>query len=431
MNVVAQVFTVAAVSLRSVPQRVGNTLVIVIGIAAVVAVLSSLLAMSAGFGRTIQGGARPDRVLILTGISDAESSSSLSRATVAAIESAAGIRRDADGKAIVSAEVVLVAPVARRNNGADAYITLRGVGPQFSKVRPEVKIVSGRMFDTGLHELIVGQAAAKQFVDLDIGARIRLHDGDWTIVGVFSGGDNVRDSEVIADAQTVLSSYKLGAFNSATAVLAGGGSLPFLRAALDAQPSLGLQVQTEPEYLASVSRPTHRLLRAVAFTIGTLMTIGALFGALNTMYTAIAARSRELATLRALGFNAGAVVAAILLEALLLALFGAIAGIGTAYVAFDGHAISTLGGSRWDSQLVYSLDLTPALMLDATLLACAIGFVGGLIPALRAMRVPVAHSLRAVYARAHRRAIAMSLSTSASSSRQSTIPTRLVHIGLR
>ena len=145
-----------------------------------------------------------------------------------------------------------------------------------------------------------------------------------------------------------------------------------------------------------VSGPTHRLLQAVAFTIGTLMTIGALFGALNTMYSAVAARSRELATLRALGFNAAAVVAAILLEALLLALVGAFAGIGAAYAAFDGHAISTLGGSRWDSQLVYSLIITPALMIDATVLACVIGLIGGLIPALRAMRVPVAHSLRAV-----------------------------------
>jgi putative ABC transport system permease protein len=252
------------------------------------------------------------------------------------------------------------------------------------------------MFGTGLHELIVGKAAERQFEDLGVGGRVRLHDGDWTIVGVFAGGDNVRDSEIIADAQAVLSSYQLSGFNSATAVLGDASSLQTLRAALDAQPSRGVKVQTEPEYLASVSGPTQRLLKAVAFTIGTLMTIGALFGALNTTYSAVAARSRELATLRALGFNAGAVVTAILLEALLLALFGALVGIGAAYAAFDGHAISTLGGSRWDSQLVYSLHVTPALMLDATLLACVIGLVGGLIPALRAMRIPVAHSMRAV-----------------------------------
>ena len=396
MNVVAQVLAVTAVSLRSLPQRAGNSLVIVIGIAAVVAVLISVLAMSAGFARTIEGGARADRVLILTGNADAESSSSLSRETVAAIQDIPGIKRDMSGHALVSNEVVLVAPVTRRHNGADAYITLRGVGSQLFGVRPEVKIVSGRMFQTGLHELVVGQAAKKQFTGLDVGGHIHLHDGDWTIVGVFAGGDNVRDSEVIADAKSVLSSYQMDTFNSTTALLADENSLHTLRAALLAQPALDLKAQTEPEYLATVSAPTRRLLGAVAVAIGALMTIGAMFGALNTMYSAVAARMRELATLRALGFNARALVVALLLESLLLALVGAMAGIGAAYAVFDGHAISTLGGSRWDSQLVYSLTITPALALEATALACVIGFIGGLIPALRAIRIPVAESLRAV-----------------------------------
>ncbi len=396
MNVVAQVFAVTAVSLRSLPQRVGNSLVIVIGIAAVVSVLITVLAMSAGFARTIEGGARADRVIFLSGNADAESSSSLSREAVAAISDFPGIRRDASGHALVSNEIVLVAPVVRKHNGADAYITLRGVGPRMLSVRREVKIVSGRMFATGLHELVVGQAAAKQFEGLDVGGHIRLHDGDWTIVGVFAGGDNVRDSEVIADAQSVLSSYQMDTFHSTTALLADEKSLQTLRAALQAHSSLKLQVQTEPAYLAAVSAPTRQLLRAVAVAIGALMTIGALFGALNTMYSAVTARSRELATLRALGFDAGAVVVALLLEALLLALVGALLGIGAAYAAFDGHAISTLGGSRWDSQLVYSLTITPALTLEAVLLACVIGFIGGLIPALHATRIPVAHSLRAV-----------------------------------
>jgi putative ABC transport system permease protein len=395
MNLFAQTGAITAVSLRSLPQRPGNSLVIVVGIAAVSAAIISMLAMSAGFGRTIQGGARADRVLFLTANADDESSSVLSRDKVAILEAAPGIARDASGKALLSAEIVLVAPVARKNNGADAYITLRGVGTQANRVRPEVKIVSGRMFETGLHELVVGQAAAKQFANVDVGSRVQLHDGGWTVVGVFAGGDNVRDSEAIADAQTLLSSYKLDAFNSATALLADATSLRTLRKALESQPGLDVKALTEPEYLSVVSAPTHRLLRAVALTIGTLMAIGALFGALNTMYSAVAARSREIATLRALGFASGAIVTAILFEALLLSLFGAALGIGAAYAAFDGQAISTLGGSRWDSQLVYSLTITRALALEAATLAGAIGLIGGLIPALRAMRVPVAHSLRA------------------------------------
>jgi putative ABC transport system permease protein len=394
MKTATQVIAMTLVSLRSIPNRLGNSLVIVIGIAGVTAVLISVLAVSAGFSRTIHGDARSDRIIVLTQGTDSESNSSLSRAHVAVVQAAPGIKRDANGKPIISAEVVLVAPVARKRTGYDAYITLRGVGDQYLHLRPELKIVAGRMFDAGVHELIVGKAAQTQFAGIEPGAHIRLHDGDWTIVGIFAGGDNVRESEVVADAQTVMSAYNLDAFNSATALLENERSLATFKDALKLDSSLSIEILPEPEYLARVSQSVNRLLRVVAYAIGSIMAIGALFGALNTMYSAVTFRTREIATLHAIGFGPLAIVVSILIEALLLALLGASAGAAIAYVAFNGQAISTLGGTRWDSQIVYSLTITPALIGIATALACGIGFVGGLFPALRAVRASVADALR-------------------------------------
>jgi len=396
MNGLSQILAAAGIGLRSIPQRLGNSLVIVIGIAAVAAVLTSVLAMSDGFSRTIQGGARSDRILVLTRNATEEGTSSLSREQAAAIQALPGLRRNSSDLPLASAETVLVAPVVRKGSNTDAYITLRGVGTQAMQVRPEVRLSSGRMFEPGLHELIVGRAAQKQFAGLDVGAQVRLHDGDWLITGIFEAGDNVRESELLADSQTVLSSYQLDAFNSVTALLSSERALDTVRHAIAANPTLDIKVFTEPEYLAVVSGETQRLLQAIAFVIGTMMAVGALFGALNTMYSSVAARSREIATLRAIGFAPGVVLASVLIEALLLALMGACVGVAVAYVAFDGNAISTLGGSRWDSQLVYSLTVTPSLMAIAAAIACAIGGIGGLLPAWRAIRRPIAQSLQTV-----------------------------------
>jgi putative ABC transport system permease protein len=394
LSTARQILALSAIGLRGIPQRLGNSSVIIIGTACVVAVLISVLAISVGFERTIQGDARPDRVVVLTKGVDAESAGSLSRENVGLIQSALEIRKNADGKPIVSAEVALVAPVVRRN-GTDAYITLRGTGERLFDLRPELIIVSGRMFKPGLRELIVGKAAHLQFRGLDLGGALRLPEGDWTIVGIFSGGDNVRESEAIADATTLMSAYQLDAFNSVTALLVRPDALGSFKAALDREPSLSVAALPEPEYLAMASKYMHQLLRTVAYAIGGIMAIGALFGALNTMYSAMTARSYEIATLRALGFAPGTVLGSIVIEAVLLSLFGACIGIGIACAAFDGRAINTLGGSRWDSQLVYSLTISPSLIMLATAVACGIGLLGGLIPAIRTVRIPAADALRA------------------------------------
>ena len=390
MNIVSQILAVTAMNLRSIPQRLGNSLVIVVGIAGVVAVLISVLAMYLGFRTTIDGDASAERVIVLSRGASAENESGLSRENVAAVMNAAGIKHDAQDRPVVSAELILVAPVARKRDNSDVYVTLRGVGPQYFVLRPELKLVSGRLFRAGNQELLVGASAGGQFVGLEIGSRVRLQDGDWTVVGTFAGGNGSRESEVIADAQTVMSAYKIDAFNSVSVLRASGDGFATLKTALAEDSTVAVDVRTEPEYLATASGSVNRMLQLVAYSIGSIMALGALFGALNSMHSAVAARTVEIATLRAIGFTSLSVAIAVLIEALLLAFAGAMAGAAIAYGAFNGSTISTLGGAVWDSQLVYSLNITPSLVVIAIVLACVLGLLGGLFPAIRAARSSVA-----------------------------------------
>ena len=393
MSVAKEILAVVATNLRSIPQRLGNSLVIVVGIAGVVAVLIPVLAMSVGFRATIKGDGRADRAIVLARDAESEGESSLPRDNVAGILNAAAIRHDAQNRPLASPEVILVAPVARKNDNSDVNITLRGVGEQYFAMRPELKLISGRMFHPGNQELVVGAAALAQFAGLEVGGRIRLQDGDWTVVGVYAGGNGSRESEVIADVQTVMSAYKLGAFNSVSIMLNSASSFTSLEEALTADATLLVDVRTEPEYLASASGRMNRMLKLVAYAVGSIMALGALLGALNSMHYAVAARTVEIATLRAIGFASSAVAIAVLTEALLLALSGAVVGVAVAYAAFNGAVISTLGGAMWDSQLVYALNITPSLVVIAILLACVVGLAGGTIPAIRVARSNVADAL--------------------------------------
>jgi putative ABC transport system permease protein len=393
MSLASQIVAVTAINLRNIPQRLGSSLVIVIGIAGVVAVLIPVLAMALGFRATIEGDGRPDRAVVLAEGIETEFDSNISRENVAAVLNAPGVRRDASGKSIASAEVVLVAPVARKRDRSDVNVTLRGVGEHYFTLRPELKVVSGRMFRPGTQELLAGASAASQFSGLEIGDQVRLQDGDWTVVGTFAGGNGSRESEVIADAQTVVSAYKMNAFNSIVVGLESPGSFTMFKEALESDRRLFVDAHREPEYLATASSNVNRMLKLVAYAIGSIMGLGALFGALNSMHSAVVSRGTEIATLRAIGFGSTAVAVAVLVEAVLLAFVGAAIGVGISYVAFDGARISTLGGALFDSQLVYSLTITPTLVLGAVGLACSLGFLGGLLPALRAARVSIAGAL--------------------------------------
>jgi putative ABC transport system permease protein len=388
-----QVRSVTAASVRSIPLRPGNSLVIVVGIAGVVAVFISVLAMFEGFRSTIQGDGRADRAIVLTRGASTEYESSLSREDVANLMNAPGVRHDDRDHPLVSAEVILIAPVARKRDTSDVNVTLRGVGADYFRVRPELRLVSGRMFHTGNQELLVGTAAKAQFAGLEIGNRVRLQDGDWTVVGTFAGGNGSRESEVIADAQAVFSAYKLDAFNSMTLALESPEALTRLKEAVSGDSTLLIDVRAEPEYLASASGGVIRMLRFVAYAIGSIMALGAVFAALNSTHSAVAARTVEIATLRAIGFASSAVAISILIEALLLALLGAGIGTAIAYAAFNGTTISTLGGALWDSQLVYSLTVTRTVMVTAIALACFLGLLGGLLPAIGAARSSIANAL--------------------------------------
>lgn len=393
MALPAQILAVTAANVRNIPLRLGNSLVIVVGIAGVVAVLILVLAMFVGFRTTLRGDGRPDRALIFTRGSSTEYESSLSRETVTAVMNAPGIKHDERDHPMVSAEVILVAPVARKRDNSDVYVTLRGVGARYFAIRPELKLVSGRMFRPGNQELLVGSSASAQFAGLDIGKQVRLQDGDWTVVGAFAGGNGSRESEVIGDALTVMSAYKLDSFNTMGVMLESPDTIASLRQALARDPTLLVDVRAEPEYLATASAGVNRMLRLVAYAIGSIMALGALFAALSSMSSAVAARTLEIATLRAIGFSPGAVAVSVLIEALLLALLGAALGVAVAYAAFNGTRISTLGGAVWDSQLVYSLTITRSVTATAILLACGLGLLGGLFPAIRAARSNVADAL--------------------------------------
>jgi len=393
MSLLKQILAVTAMNLRNVPLRLGNSLVIIIGIAGAVGVFVPIVAMSLSFRATIEGDGNDARAIVLTQRSTTEADSALTRAEVSTISDYPQVSRDSRGRAVTSGEVVLVAPVSRKRDHSDVNVTVRGVGEQYFAMRPELTIRSGRMFETGKQELLVGAGAVSQFDGLDLGENLRLQDGDWKVVGIFSGGNGARESEVVADALTVMSAYKLDAYNSLSVALRSPRELAAFKDAVGASSKSLLRARSEPEYLAIASEQVNRVLRLVGYVIGSIMALGALFSALNSMYSAVSSRSVEMATLRALGFSSLAVAAGVLLEALLLALVGAGAGAAFAYALFNGATISTLGGAVWDSQLVYSLAISPALVLQVVLLACALGLAGGLLPAIRAARANIADVL--------------------------------------
>lgn len=381
-------------NLRNIPRRLGNSLVIVIGMAGAVGVFIPLLAMSLSFRATIEGDGSEARAIVLTHRATTESESSLARDEVAAIMDYPQVRRDSQARSVVSGEVVLVAPVSRKRDHSDVNVTLRGVGAQYFAMRPELKLRSGRMFESGKQELVVGVGAVSQFDGLALGENVRLQDGDWKVVGTFAGGNGARESEVVADVLTVMAAYKLDTFHSMSVALRAPRELAAFKEAVDRSSKSILVARSEPEYLATASASTNRMLRLVGYSVGSIMALGALFSALNSMYSAVTSRRVEMATLRALGFSSVAVALGVLMEALLLALVGAAVGAALAYAVFNGATISTLGGAVWDSQLVYSMTITPVMAVEVVLLACALGLVGGLLPAIRAARGNIAGALQ-------------------------------------
>jgi len=388
-----QLTAVSLMSLSTLPQRLAASSVIVIGIAGVVAVLVSVLAMATGFHHTLADSGRPDRVIILRGGSDAELNSNVTRSDVDTVSNAPGLAKDADGKAILSSEVVTVVNVPKIDTGSDNNVTLRGVGLQLAKVRPELKMVDGRMFRPAVRELIAGAGAVKQFRGLTPGSVLHLRNADWTVTGVFTTNGDVHESELLADVDTVGSSLERSGYSSVVGMLVSPADFQRFKDALTTDPSLKVDVEREPEYYAAQSKQLTQLITVVGNTVAIIMAIGAMFGALNTMYSAVDARGLEIATLRAIGFGALPVLLSVMIEALVLSLLGGILGAGLAWLFFNGHSVSTLGGAF--AQVVFQLTVTQTLIITGIVWACAIGVLGGLFPAVRAARLPVAAALRA------------------------------------
>jgi len=356
--------------------------------ALVVAVTISILSMSTGFMRTVRNTGRADRAIVLSQGSLFEFASAISRDNAITISNAPGVRTGDDGKPIVSAESLASVVVTKKSNGLDAGVLLRGIGPEGFALRPEIKLVSGRLFRAGRHELMVGKSALTQFEGLDLGSRVPLPEGDWTVTGTFESNGDENESELLADSESVLSAMRGNNFHSVTVMLDGPQSLAQFRTALTTNPTLTVDVTRETDFLATQSKGLNDFLTMIAYAVGGIMGLGAIFGVLNTMYSAINARSIEIATLRAIGFGGGAVVASVLVEALLLASLGALIGAVAAWIAFNGN-LHAAGG------LVFRLAVTPGLAGLGIGFACALGLVGGLFPAIRAASVPVATALRA------------------------------------
>jgi len=369
-----QSITLTLLGLRSLRERRSNAGIIVVGIAGVVAVLVSVLAMAAGLQHTLAANGRDDRVVVLRAGSDTEIGSALSRADLDAVAGLPGIARDAAGQPIASFDVAAVVNVPGARPGEDRNVTLRGVSPSFASVRPELRVVEGRLFRPAVRELIVGSGAAAQFGGMAVGSVLHLRNADWTIVGRFTTGGDVHESELVADADTVATAQGRPGYSSALLRLAPGATPQALHDAAAAQ-SLKVEVRRESDYLRAQSGGMATTLNVVGRLVGTIMAIGAMFAALNSMYAAVADRRREIATLRTLGFDPTAVLVAVMVEALLLAAAGGALGAGMAWLAFDGHRVSTLGGNF--SQVVFPREVLATLLATGLTWACFIGFIGG------------------------------------------------------
>lgn len=393
MRWIRQTLAVTLLNLRTIPSRLTSTAVAIVGIAGVVVVFVSVLSIASGFQAAMQGSGRPDRVLIMRSGADSEMTSGLSGPQVDTIKQAPGLRRDGQ-TVLASAELYVIVDLPKRSTNTPANVPLRGIEPSAMALREEVSLVEGRMLTFGTNEVIVGRGASGQFAGLTVGNTVVTGQDTWQVVGVFEADGGVAESEVWADARTLQGVYRRGnSYQSVLARLDSEDSLQTVEDWLTTQPTLNIQLEREDEYYAGQSQILINTIRTIGFGIAALMGLGAVFGAILTMYTAVAKRAREIATLRALGFNTLSVIVSVLAEAMALgAIGGAIGGV-LAYVAFNGYETSTINFQTF-SQVAFAFRVTPELLVTGLVYALVMGFVGGLLPAIRAARLPIPTALR-------------------------------------
>jgi putative ABC transport system permease protein len=392
-NWFSQIFAVTKFSILSLPQRKGSSAAAMLGIAGVVAVMVGVLSIAQGVLSTMQSSGGDKNAIVLRSGADTEMMSGLSGDDARLIAEAPGIARDESG-AQASPELFVIINLPMRSTGTDANVPIRGVQLQATKVRSGFKMIEGRMFEWGLNEVIVGSGALAQFAGLEIGSSIEVGQETWPVVGIFESNGGMAESEIWVDAAVLQPAYRRG--NSYQAVyvnLNSRDSFDEFKDALTSDPRLNVKPMRATEYYESQSTVMYNMITGLGSIIAIIMGLGAIFGALNTMYTAVSSRTREIATLRALGFRSGPVVISIVSESLLLALIGGLIGAGLAWLAFDGYRAATLNWASF-SAITFAFDVNASLLIQGIVFAMVIGLIGGLFPAIRAARQPIAMALR-------------------------------------
>ncbi len=393
LNWLSQISSITKFGLLSIPQRRGSVAAAVIGIAGVVAVLVGVFSMGEGFRKVMESSGAPDAAIVLRGGATGEMDSGFLRPDTRVIADAPGVARSTNGP-LASAELFVIIDLPKRSTGTDANVPLRGVEQAAFQVRDKFKIEQGRPFDWGKDEVIVGIGAAQEFAGLQVGNKIKVGRFEWPVVGLFSTGGGSAESEIWTDATVLQAAYNRGdSFQSVYTKLTSPAAFQQFKDSLTSDPRVSAKVLRQAEFYAEQSTAVSTLITVLGSIIALLMAVGAVFGALNTMYSAVSTRTREIATLRALGFGSGAVVVSVMLESLLLAIVGGVAGAAVAYFCFNGFHTATMNFQSF-SQIAFAFQVTPALLIAGITVATLIGLIGGLFPAIRAARLPIAAALR-------------------------------------
>lgn len=386
MKFLRQLFAILRMNLSGLTQRVGSSLTILVGVTCAVGVLVSMLAMGKGALEQELAAVRPDRVSLST-TGSRYGQGNITRDEAAVIAGLPGVRKDAKGDPIVALESVVPIEGRRRVTGNRIYFPLVGVTPNLRELAPEIHFTAGRMFQPGLQELVASISCTRQFTGFELGDRRPIHGSDWTIVGNFDQG-KAQQCVVFADVQTLMTTFSRNTYSMIVVMLKSPADYDVFRDAVAANPTLHIEVQHEKDAIEDAFKPLNAILNFVSLFVGTIMAIGATLGAVNSLYAIVDSRRREIATLRAIGFSSSAVVVSILLESMVLALPGALLGSLAAWLLFNGLAASPFGFS-------FQLSVTVSLAVLGVEWALAMGLVGGLLPALRAARMPITTALRA------------------------------------
>ena len=381
-------------NLRSMTVRKGTAAMTAGGIAMVVAVFVMTLAIAQGFRATLVASGSPDNAIVLRKSATAETVSAVLRSDVPIVESLPQVARDANGHPLSSAELVTIIALPRQTDNQPANVPVRGVGPKAYEVRETLTLVEGRRFQPGTREVNAGKLALGRFKGLSIGSDVKFGNTSWKVVGIFTADAAAFESEIWGDIDLMMPAFQRGGYQSMTVKLADPSMFDAFKTAVEGDPRLYLQPQREQDYYAEQSRAMTTVIRVFGAFVTLILSIGAMFGAMNTMYAAVAYRTREIGTLRALGFSRFRIVTAFLAESVALAIVGGVLG---CLLALPVHGLST-GTTNFTSftEVAFKFKITPALLAGGLIFSAVMGAVGGLLPAIRAARIPVARALREI-----------------------------------